>query len=45
MRWPGVPGDALDVRNEPSEENLFTILDLMDEDGDEHWWDDEEDAD
>lgn len=44
--WPGVPGDALDVRNEPIEENLFTILDLMDEDGDEDWWhDDDEDED
>jgi hypothetical protein len=44
--WPGVPGDVLDVMNPPAEENLFTILDLMDEDGDEEWWDgDEEDED
>jgi len=46
VRWPGVPGDFFDVKNEPAEENLFTILDLMDEDGDEDWWnDDEEDED
>lgn len=41
VRWPGVPGDVLEVKNDPVEENLFTIMDLMDEDGDEEWWDDE----
>jgi hypothetical protein len=43
--WPGVPGDVLDVKNEPVEETLFTIIDLMNEEGDESWLDDEEDED
>ena len=44
--WPGVPGDVLDVKNKQVEETLFTIADLMDEEGDEDWWDeDEEDED
>ncbi|MCA1696032.1 MAG: hypothetical protein LC749_15635, partial [Actinobacteria bacterium] len=42
VRWPGVPGDALDVKNEQVDETLFTITDLMDEEGDESWWDDDE---
>lgn len=41
--WPGVPDDALDVKNEPVAETLFSIADFMDEDGDEEWWDDDED--
>jgi len=41
--WPGVPDDALDVKNEPVAETLFSIADFMDEDGDEDWWDDGED--
>lgn len=44
VRWPGIPGDVLNVKAEPAEETLFSILDLMDEEGDEDWWaDDEED--
>ena len=43
--WPGVPDDALDVKNEPVAETLFSIADFMDEDGDEDWWDDGEDDD
>lgn len=46
VRWPGVPGDVLDVRNQLAEETLFTIADLMDEEGDEEWWNEsEEDKD
>ncbi|MBA3430165.1 MAG: hypothetical protein H0U16_01635 [Actinobacteria bacterium] len=43
--WPGVPEDSVDVRAEIAEETLFTVVDLMDEDGDEDWWsnDDEDD--
>lgn len=43
--WPGVPGDVLDVKNDQANETLFTIADLMDEEGDEDWWDDDDEAD
>ena len=44
--WPGVPEDSVDVRAEIAEETLFTVADLMDENGDEDWWDsDDEDED
>ena len=45
VRWPGVPGDSLDVRAQLADENLFTVADLMDEDIDEEWWDEGEDED
>lgn len=43
--WPGVPEDSLAVRAEIAEETLFTVVDLMDEDGDEDWWSNDEDDD
>lgn len=43
--WPGVPEDSVDIRAEIAEETLFTVADLMDEEGEEDWWsnDDEDD--
>lgn len=42
VRWPGVPGDLLDVKSQPPEETLFTIADFLDEEADEDWWDEAE---
>lgn len=45
VRWPGVPGDSVDVRAEIAEETLFTVADLLNEDGEEDWWDDDDESD
>ncbi len=43
VSWPGVPGDALVVKSERAEENLFTLVDFSDDDSDDEYWDDDED--
>ncbi len=42
VNWPGVPGDSVAVKADRVNETLFTIADFSDDDGDDEYWDDED---